>query len=285
MALRPLKANKNSVKKVGSTRFSDLRSLTFTIRNFSTDQPVGGPVYVSAAQIQAKMVLNKADYTQSNFEFIFPFPPIDIQYSGMSGQWVDIARPGRTPIIDYAGAQLLQVSFKFLVARPWDGLDYGVDQDLETLRYIASSQSTVSFFGFDGMMTKPFQIPGQPDRRKGGFFFNVIEFSVNSMRRNAANEITAAECSITLQEENNPNIVAKAFPPIVYPSVSSGTTPTKSSSSKFSTGISSLTIDSTTPPQAFKELVTADRYERTVTQPSAGYIDTTVSASTRALLR
>jgi len=181
---------------------------------------------VSSAKVQAKMVLGRGSYRQSGYEFVFPFPPIDIQYSGIAGQWVDIARPGRTPIVDYAGAQLLQVSFKFLVARPWDGLNYTVDQDLETLRYICSSQNTVTFYGFDGMLTKPFQQPGQPRRRGGGFFFHVIDFSVNSLRRNADNKITAAECTITVQENNNPNISYVSFPPISYPPVNA--TPTKS---------------------------------------------------------
>lgn len=213
----------------GNTRASDLRSLSFAITNYKPQEAITGTVFVSSAKVQAKMVLGRGSYSQSGYEFVFPFPPIDIQYSGITGQWMDIARPGRTPIVDYAGAQLLQVSFKFLVARPWDGLEYTVDQDLETLRYICSSQNTVTFYGFDGMMTKPFQQPGQPRRRGGGFFFHVIDFSVNSLRRNADNKVTAAECTITVQENNNPNISYVSFPPISYPPAA-GTTPTKSTS-------------------------------------------------------
>lgn len=210
----------------GNTRASDLRSLSFSVRNYKPQETVARSIFVSSAKVQAKMVLGRGSYLQSGYEFVFPFPPIDIQYSGITGQWVDIARPGRTPIVDYAGAQLLQVSFKFLVARPWDGLEYTVDQDLETLRYICSSQNTVTFYGFDGMLTKPFQQPGQPRRRGGGFFFHVIDFSVNSLRRNADNKVTAAECTITVQENNNPNISYVSFPPISYPPASA--TPTKS---------------------------------------------------------
>lgn len=212
----------------GNYRLSDLRSLRFRTRNRRQRRTTGTPATVSSSRVQAKMVLGRASYRQSGYEYVFPFPPIDIQYSGISGQWVDIARPGRTPIVDYAGAQLLQVSFKFLVARPWDGLEYSVDRDLETLRYICSSRNTVTFYGFDGMLTKPFQQPGQATRRRGGFFFHVIDFSVNSLRRNERNEITAAECTITVQENNNPNISYVSFPSITYPS--STTTPIKTSS-------------------------------------------------------
>lgn len=215
----------------GNTRASDLRSLSFVVPNYKPPTAIRNRVTVSSAKVQAKMVLGRGSYRQSGYEFVFPFPPIDIQYSGIAGQWVDIARPGRTPIVDYAGAQLLQVSFKFLVARPWDGLNYTVDSDLETLRYICSSQNTVTFYGFDGMLTKPFQQPGQPRRRGGGFFFHVIDFSVTSLRRNSSNKVTAAECSITVQENNNPNISYVSFPPISYPSAA-GTTPTKSGSTE-----------------------------------------------------
>jgi hypothetical protein len=214
--------------RTGLTRSSDLRSLSFLVPNYKSEGTARGTVFVSSSKVQAKMVLGRGSYRQSGYEFVFPFPPIDIQYSGITGQWVDIARPGRTPIVDYAGAQLLQVSFKFLVARPWDGLEYTVDQDLETLRHICSSQNTVTFYGFDGMMTKPFQQPGQPRRRGGGFFFHVIDFSVNSLRRNGDNKITAAECTITVQENNNPNISYVSFPPISYPTTA--VTPTKSGS-------------------------------------------------------
>jgi len=212
----------------GNYRLSDLRSLRFRTQSRQARRKTGAPVTVSSSRVQAKMVLGRSSYRETGYEYVFPFPPIDVQYSGIAGQWVDIARPGRTAIVDYAGAQLLQVSFKFLVARPWDGLEYSVDRDLETLRYICSSQNTVTFYGFDGMLTKPFQQPGQTTRRRGGFFFHVIDFSINSLRRNERNEITAAECSITVQENNNPNISYRSFPAISYPS--SATTPIKSTS-------------------------------------------------------
>ena len=37
------------------------------------------------------------------------------------------------------------------------------------------------------------------------------------MRRNTDNEITAAECSITVVEVNNPDITVVQFPVITYP--------------------------------------------------------------------
>ena len=202
---------------------SSLRSLLFRVRNTNTRlqaaNRISGAITIKSNNITAKMVLNKTASTDESYEFVFPYAPIDIEYNNLSAEWTEIARPGRTPLVDYSQNKLLQVSFRFLVARPFDGLVDSVDSDLQTLRYIASSQRTVSFFGMDGMLTNPFQIPGQPTRSSAGFFFHVTEFSIRSVRRNKDNKITAAECSITLTEVNDPAISVVSFPQIAYPPV------------------------------------------------------------------
>lgn len=201
---------------------SDLRSLRFTIKNTSDRRAlsvgqISGAVAVSSQNITAKMVLNLSTIQDQPYEFVFPYAPIDVQYSNMAAEWTEINRPGRTPLIDYSQSKLLEVSFNFLVARPGDGITYSVDDDLVTLRYMASSRRTVSIFGMDGMLTNPFQIPGQPNRTSSGFFFHITDFTVRSVRRNKDNQITAAECSITLREVNNPDIGVVRFPAITYP--------------------------------------------------------------------
>lgn len=201
---------------------SDLRSLRFTVKNTSTRRvnsvgEISAAVAVSSQNITAKMVLNLSTINDQPYEFVFPFAPIDVQYSNLATEWTEINRPGRTPLIDYSQNRLLEVSFNFLVARPNDGLAYSVDDDLVTLRYMAASTRTVSVFGMDGMLTNPFQIPGQPARTSSGFFFHITDLSIRSVRRNKDNHITAAECSITLREVNNPDIGAVRFPPIQYP--------------------------------------------------------------------
>lgn len=201
---------------------SDLRSLRFTIKNTSDRRAlsvgqISGAVAVSSQNITAKMVLNLSTIQDQPYEFVFPYAPIDVQYSNMAAEWTEINRPGRTPLIDYSQSKLLEVSFNFLVARPGDGITFSVDDDLVTLRYMASSKRTVSIFGMDGMLTNPFQIPGQPNRTSSGFFFHITDFTVRSVRRNKDNQITAAECSITLREVNNPDIGVVRFPAITYP--------------------------------------------------------------------
>lgn len=201
---------------------SDLRSLRFTVKNTSDRRAlsvgqISGAVAVQSQNITAKMVLNLSTIQDQPYEFVFPYAPIDVQYSNMAAEWTEINRPGRTPLIDYSQSKLLEVSFNFLVARPNDGITYSVDDDLVTLRYMASSKRTVSVFGMDGMLTNPFQIPGQPSRTSSGFFFHITDFTVRSVRRNKDNQITAAECSITLREVNNPDIGVVRFPAITYP--------------------------------------------------------------------
>ena len=197
---------------------SNLRSLNFQVKNrsASNNTPTGN-IFSSSTNIQAKMVLNSRENGQAAPEFVFPFAPIDIQYSNLAAEWTDIARPGRTPLVEFVSNKLLNVSFKFLVARPFDGLFYSVDDSLRILRFMASSQKTVSFFGFDGMLTNPFQIDGQPTRSNSGFYFHITDFSISSLRRNSSNEITAAECSITVTEVNNPDVTVVQFPVITYP--------------------------------------------------------------------
>lgn len=202
------------------TTTSDLRAMNFTVsnRNVATaDGASSGVLFNSSANMKARMTLNRSDGNTYPEDFFFPYPPIDIQYTNLSAEWTEIARPGRTPLVEYVTNKLLSVSFKFLVAKPFDGVSYSVDNDLSKLRRMASSKRTVSFFGFDGMLTNPFQIEGQETRSKAGFYFHITDFSIGSLRRNTDNEITAAECSITVVEVNNPDITVVQFPVITYP--------------------------------------------------------------------
>ena len=199
---------------------SDLRAMNFTVsnRNVATaDGASSGVLFNSSTNMKARMTLNRSDGNTYPEDFFFPYPPIDIQYTNLSAEWTEIARPGRTPLVEYVTNKLLSVSFKFLVAKPFDGVSYSVDSDLSKLRRMASSKRTVSFFGFDGMLTNPFQIEGQETRSRAGFYFHITDFSIGSLRRNTDNEITAAECSITVVEVNNPDITVVQFPVITYP--------------------------------------------------------------------
>lgn len=152
-------------------------------------------------------------------EFVFPFAPIEITYNGLSAEWVAIDRPLNTPLIDLKGYNLMRVELRFLVAVPFDGVRVSIDNDIRTLRAIATSQDPVAFINMDRMLTNPFNISRiGPTRSNQGFFFRVADMSVQSIRRNIANEITSAEVSMTLQETANPPIRKIYFTPIQFPS-------------------------------------------------------------------
>ena len=150
-------------------------------------------------------------------EFIFPFAPIEITYNQLSAEWASIDRPLNTPLIDLKGYNLMRVELRFLLAVPFDGIRISIDNDIRTLRSIATSQDPVAFINMDRMLTNPFNISRiGPSRTNQGFFFRIADMSVQSMRRNAANEITSAEVTMTLQETANPPIRKIHFDKINY---------------------------------------------------------------------
>jgi hypothetical protein len=50
-------------------------------------------------------------------------------------------------------------------------------------------------------------------------FFRITDFTITSMRRNPANQITAAQCSMALQEDFSLAVNAVTMPAIEYPPI------------------------------------------------------------------
>lgn len=151
--------------------------------------------------------------------FIFPFAPKDISYSNLSSVWTEINRTGRTPVVDWTGFQLLKVSFTFeLVARtatdisqPRDGfgLNFSIDEQINTLRQMATAPYPVSFLNMDTFFSKELRYPLYTKGR--GVEFVITDFAVQSVQRTGSysgtgnvsiqpNQISRATCTITLQE-------------------------------------------------------------------------------------
>ena len=151
--------------------------------------------------------------------FIFPFAPKDISYSNLSSVWTEINRTGRTPVVDWTGFQLLKVSFTFeLVARtatdisqPRDGfgLNFSIDEQINTLRQMATAPYPVSFLNMDTFFSKELRYPLYTKGR--GVEFVITDFAVQSVQRTGSssgagnesiqpNQISRASCTITLQE-------------------------------------------------------------------------------------
>lgn len=145
--------------------------------------------------------------------FVFPFTPQQIQYTNMSPELSEIQRPGKMPLIAFNRYRARQLSFRFLIAVPLDGMFIEVDSSIEFLQTMASQGKTVYFTNLDRQITNPL-VSGDSQR----IFWSITDLTFSSIRRNEGNEITAAEANITLVENVNPKIKAAELPKLAYTS-------------------------------------------------------------------
>lgn len=150
--------------------------------------------------------------------FEFPFPPANLQYANLTPEWVEVNRPGYVPLTGLAKYNLMRIQFEFLIAAPFDGIKYSVEEELNLLRTMANSTQPVYFNGMDSLTNTPIALPGA-SRTSNGMFFRITDFTITSMRRNPSNQITAAQCSIALQEDFSLAVNAVTMPAIEYPPI------------------------------------------------------------------
>lgn len=139
-------------------------------------------------------------------DFYLPYNPISVQYGQLADEIAQVPRPGTTPIVTFKSHRLMTVDMTFTLARPGDGLVKSVEPDLQALRRFASSSNRlVSLINFDDLVTQPQKYRNMsPESNSEGLFFNIVEFSFDSTRRNISNEITQANCQMSLIENRNP---------------------------------------------------------------------------------
>lgn len=172
----------------------------------------------SARGLRAMLVTVPQSKGDEIFKFTFPFTPISMSYEDLAPEYVEIERPGDQPFVELKSFKLMKVSFTFLLAVPFDGIEQSVDADIFLLRRIANSRNPVAILNMDKMVTNAFNIQRLGNRRGvNRFFFRVADLSVEAIRRNENNKVTVAEVSITLQEVANPRVKVIRFPEIVYP--------------------------------------------------------------------
>ena len=150
--------------------------------------------------------------------FEFPFPPANLQYTSLTPEWVEVNRPGYVPLTGLAKYKLMRIQFEFLIAAPFDGIKYSVEEELNLLRNMANSIQPVYFNGMDSLTNTPIALPGA-SRTSTGMFFRITDFTITSMRRNPSNQITAAQCSMALQEDFSLAVNAVTMPAIEYPPI------------------------------------------------------------------
>lgn len=162
----------------------------------------------------------KSTYSDGeSLRFVFPFPPNNIRYGNLSPEWSEVSRPGKVPFVGLSQFKLMRVEFDFLISAPYDGILYSVETELEAIREIAASTNPIYFLNMDRMIVNPFKLPGSQRTENSSMFFRCVDFSVESVRRNTSNQITAATCSIALQEDYAYQFVAVQMPEIEYPTI------------------------------------------------------------------
>ena len=171
---------------------------------------------VTVDQVYPTLVQFKSENEYRTFEF--PFPPANLQYTNLTPEWVEINRPGYVPLTGLAKYNLMRIQFEFLLAAPFDGIKYSVEEELNLLRRMANSIEPVYFSGMDSLTNTPITLPGA-SRTSTGMFFRITDFTITSMRRNQSNQITAAQCSMALQEDFSLAVNAVTMPAIKYPPI------------------------------------------------------------------
>jgi len=145
--------------------------------------------------------------------FVFPFVPKDVNYSGIGTQWTEIPRSGNYPIVDWTGFNLLKISFNFDIVntnfknKQGFGLSYSCEDQITRLREMAQTPYPVTFLNMDKFMQNEVRWPLLSSGR--GVEFVIAEFSVTAVQRTGGNvvpndsvpnQISRATCSMTLQE-------------------------------------------------------------------------------------
>jgi hypothetical protein len=149
----------------------------------------------------------------------FPYTPVEIDFSDLSSDYVEIDRPGDYKLIERRGPQLARASFTFLVAdRASNGLR-SVEGDLAWLARMVNTDGPVAFAGLGSALT---------NGPAGVRLWRVTDFSVKVRRRNPSDQISQAECQITVTEDRNPAIAVATLPRITYSSQPPAASPTTS---------------------------------------------------------
>jgi hypothetical protein len=170
--------------------------------------------------IDPYMRLLKNVETDEFYDFYFPFSPGEISYEQLSNEIVEVPRAGRTPLVMYKSQKLMKLSFEFMLAVPFDGMVESVSDSIELLRKMATDTTrSIQFFNFDDMLTKSLFLSKAPvasfslTETTNRFF--IADLTISSIRRNANNQITNANVSMSFIENRNPDITIVNIPKFV----------------------------------------------------------------------
>ena len=166
---------------------------------------------------RARMALSLGQF--GSLTYGFPFMPVEVEIDNLASEYVEIQRPGAYPVINRKAPRLLQVSFTFRVAdRPSNGLD-SVEDELQFLRMMAFADGPVSLLGFGGILRTTTDVSEASQLWSviaASAQYRISDLSVTVVRLNPRDQISQADCRVTLIEDRNPRINAVTLPRVEY---------------------------------------------------------------------
>jgi hypothetical protein len=130
-------------------------------------------------------------YTERGTQtFYFRFAPRDIEYGGMSSEWVETERSGNTPLLLRKGDHLATVKFSFTLVYV-NGANIPVTEAIGAFRAVAKSQERVLFM--------------YSELEAGMWRVTDASFSTDQ-RSPETNEPTRAVGSVTLTRASDPAV-------------------------------------------------------------------------------
>lgn len=195
------------------------QNIAVNVRASSLRGVLASSVSISASQNPKLVQTTTAGQTPLVYEFLHR--PNQISYSSIGSEWSPIERAANRPMLDWKSYKLMNVSFSFIVAADGAGsldtavdgkvITTSIDQELKTLRQMATSPFPVVFMGFDKLLEEPVRFPFNNDAGKGSLFV-IADFSVSSIYRSSTGAISRASCDITLTEYPKELIKLIEFP-------------------------------------------------------------------------
>lgn len=165
------------------------------------------------------MSMSNTDGT-TNYQFYFPYPPLEVQYSSFGDEITQIPRPGTTPLLVFKSHRLKQIQFEFTVAVPMDGVSQDVEDSLNLLQSMAGrGDLDLQFHNMDSLFMKKITLRNETNAGTSGdvALFKIMDMSFSAVQRNLSNKITFAKVSMTIVENHNPTITYAKIPPIGKP--------------------------------------------------------------------
>lgn len=158
--------------------------------------PGGGQVLVSDAPPETIKggPLRALIASETGVKLALPFAPVESSMDGWAGQWDEVARTGRTPLVRYRGGSLPTLAFDVTLAR-LDGSS--VEDLLDALAKLADGAQRITIGGLSRREAGPWRLKG---------------CSVSVIERTPGNQVREAKASLSFVSASDVTVTASPLP-------------------------------------------------------------------------